>query len=29
MLLTIGQLEVKYGSQTALKIEDPISFKKG
>ncbi|RKI93320.1 ABC transporter ATP-binding protein [Parablautia intestinalis] len=28
-MLTIGQLEVKYGSQTALKIEDPISFKKG
>lgn len=29
MLVTIGQLEVKYGRQTALKIEEPISFDKG
>lgn len=29
MLLTIKQLQVKYGSQTALRIEEPISIEKG
>lgn len=29
MLLTIKQLQVKYGSQTALQIEEPITFEKG
>lgn len=29
MLLTIKQLQVKYGSQTALQIKEPISFEKG
>lgn len=29
MLLTIKQLQVKYGDQTALQIEEPISFEKG
>lgn len=29
MLLTIKQLQVKYGSQTALRIEEPIAFEKG
>ncbi|MCM1183857.1 MAG: ABC transporter ATP-binding protein [Roseburia sp.] len=29
MLLTIKQLQVKYGSQTALRIERPIAFEKG
>lgn len=29
MLLTIKQLQVKYGNQTALKIDSPISFEKG
>ena len=26
MLLTINQLEVKYGKQTALRITEPLSF---
>ena len=29
MLLTIKQLQVKYGDQTALQINSPISFEKG
>lgn len=29
MLLTIRQLQVKYGAQTALQINEPISFEKG
>ncbi len=29
MLLTIHQLQVKYGQQTALQITGPISFEKG
>lgn len=29
MLLTIRQLQVKYGNQTALQIDGPISFEKG
>ena len=29
MLLTIKQLQVKYGKQTALQINSPISFEKG
>ena len=29
MLLTIKQLQVKYGDQTALQINSPISFGKG
>ena len=29
MLLTIKQLQVKYGSQTALRIEQPIAFDRG
>lgn len=29
MLLTIRQLQVKYGNQTALQINGPISFEKG
>lgn len=29
MLLTIKQLQVKYGKQTALQIDQPISFEKG
>ncbi len=29
MLLTIKQLQVKYGKQTALQIEQPISIEKG
>ncbi len=29
MLLTIRQLQVKYGSQTALQIEEPVTFEKG
>lgn len=29
MLLTIKQLQVKYGNQTALQINGPISFEKG
>ncbi len=29
MLLTIKQLQVKYGSQTALRIEEPLSFERG
>ncbi len=29
MLLTIKQLQVKYGKQTALQIDSPISFEKG
>lgn len=29
MLLTIKQLQVKYGKQTVLQIEQPISFEKG
>ncbi|WP_277935255.1 ATP-binding cassette domain-containing protein [Parablautia muri] len=29
MLVTIRQLEVKYGSQTALRIDTPVSFEKG
>lgn len=29
MLLTIKQLQVKYGNQTALQIDSPISFEKG
>ena len=29
MLLTIHQLQVKYGQQTALDITSPISFEKG
>ena len=28
MLLTIKQLQVKYGKQTALQIEQPISIEK-
>ena len=29
MLLTIKQLQVKYGSQMALRIEEPLSFERG
>lgn len=29
MLLTIRQLQVKYGNQTALQIDQPISFERG
>lgn len=29
MLLTIRQLQVKYGNQTALQIDEPISFERG
>lgn len=29
MLLTIKQLQVKYGNQTALQIDEPISFERG
>lgn len=29
MLLTIKQLQVKYGHQTALQIDEPLSFEKG
>ena len=29
MLLTIKQLQVKYGNHTALQIQTPISFEKG
>ncbi len=29
MLLTIKQLQVKYGSRMALQIEEPLSFDKG
>ena len=29
MLLTIRQLQVKYGDQTALQIDQPISFERG
>ena len=29
MLMTIKQLQVKYGKQTALKIDRPIIFEKG
>lgn len=29
MLLTIKQLQVKYGKQTALQIDQPVSFEKG
>lgn len=29
MLLTIKQLQVKYGSRTALRIEEPLSFERG
>lgn len=29
MLLTINQLQVKYGNQTALRIDSPISFERG
>ena len=28
-MLTIQDLEVKYGSQTALQIREPISFERG
>ena len=29
MLLTINQLQVKYGKQTALRITEPLSFDAG
>lgn len=29
MLMTIKQMRVKYGEQTALNINEPIAFEKG